>query len=369
MEKPTLLCVDDEVDNVEALERLFRSQYKVLKATSGSEALNKLRSSPEPIAVILTDQRMPEMSGVDFLHESLATHPEASRILLTGYTDIESIVAAVNSGQIYRYINKPWDPVDLMATVAGAAERYRLQQDLKVTNSKLKTALDELKTLDQAKTQFMVLINHELKTPLTSMINFLELLRETKLDEEQKICVERIEKSSMRLKELIHDSLIVISAETKTLNLKITPFELSKLDLKLNADVEKRQAQRKIDLKINFGEQKIIGDASALSQVVRRLIHNAIKFANEGSIVQVESKIMAPHRLQITIANDGPQISDSVRERILQPFFLNEDMMKHTTGVGLGLTVCQALLKAQASSLQISNLETGVLVSFELAYL
>jgi len=366
MVKQTILCVDDEVDNVEALERLFRARYKVLKATSGAEALVLLAQHPEPIALILTDQRMPQMTGAQFLEQSLKTHPDAVRILLTGYTDIESIVAAVNSGQIYRYINKPWDPVDLNATVDRAVERFLLNQELKQKNIELAKALAELQTLDQAKSQFMILINHELKTPLTSIISFTDLLKETSLNEEQSVCVTRISRSSERLKELVDDSLLIVSAETKTMKLKPQPFETSQIDLTLKPDVEKLKDQRSLTVETKFFDKRMIGDSAAISQVLRRLIHNALKFAKEGSKILVSTELVQPHRVRLSVQNQGSSIPDAVREKILRPFFLDEDVMKHSTGVGLGLTVCQALLKAHSSGLDIQNENDGVRVSFEL---
>lgn len=369
MVKQTILCVDDEVDNVEALERLFRAKYKVLKATSGAEALEILDQHPEPISLILTDQRMPQMTGVEFLEKSLTTHPDSVRILLTGYTDIESVVAAINSGQIYRYINKPWDPIDLTATVDRAVERFTLNKELKQKNIELAEALTELRTLDQAKSQFMILINHELKTPLTSMISFTDLLKETSLNEEQAVCVARISKSSERLKELVDDSLLIVSAETKTLKLKTQPFETGTIDLTLKPEVEKLKAQRQISVETDFFDKRVIGDAGAVSQILRRLVHNGLKFAKEGSKIQVRTEISGPHRVRLSVFNEGSMIPDSVRDKILKPFFLDEDVMKHSTGVGLGLTVCQALLKAHSSALEIQNEDEGVRVSFELAYI
>src|SRR5690606_10482956 len=105
--KHNILIVDDEADNVDALERLFRKKYQVLKATSAIEALTQLKS--HEVAVIISDQRMPKMTGVQFLSESIKLQPDAIRMLLTGYTDIESAIEAINSGGVYRYITKPWD--------------------------------------------------------------------------------------------------------------------------------------------------------------------------------------------------------------------------------------------------------------------
>ena len=88
MQKQTILCVDDEIDNVQALERIFRAKYTVLKATSGKEALQILDQHRGPVSLIITDQRMPEMTGVEFLSRTIETFPDTIRILLTGYTDI-----------------------------------------------------------------------------------------------------------------------------------------------------------------------------------------------------------------------------------------------------------------------------------------
>lgn len=366
MEKQTILCVDDEIDNVEALERLFRDRYRVLKATSATEALNLLQNHPDPVALILTDQRMPHMTGVDFLQASQATHPDSVRILLTGYTDVESVIAAINSGQVYRYINKPWDPVDLRATVDRAVERFLMAREIQAKNEELARALRELQTLDQAKSQFMILINHELKTPLTSILSFSDLLKETPLNQEQEVCVKRISRGAERLKELVDDTLLIVSAETRTLKLRPQPFETSQLDLTLKPEVEALKSQRSMSVRVKLIDKKIIGDAAAISQILRRLIHNALKFGREDSTIQVDGQWTQPHRVRFSVWNEGPPLNESVQEKIMKPFFLDEDVMKHSTGVGLGLTVCQALLKAHSSTLEIESDHEGVRVSFEL---
>ena len=174
----TILVVDDEKDIVDSLERQFRKEYKVLKATTGIEALRLLQN--EKVKVIISDQRMPEMTGVQLFERAQKIQPGAIRMLLTGYTDVASVISAVNTGQIYRYITKPWDPSDLDITVKKAIETYDLRSELFDKNQKLQLALTELKTLDEAKSHFMLLIGHELKTPLTTISSFTDLLREEK---------------------------------------------------------------------------------------------------------------------------------------------------------------------------------------------
>jgi CheY-like chemotaxis protein len=124
-QKPKMLVVDDEPDNLDLLYRTFRRDFSVLKAESGIQALELLASEGE-VAVIISDQRMPEMKGTEFLSKTLPQFPNTVRIILTGFTDIEDLVEAINSGQVYKYITKPWDPTELKGVVQKAAETYEL---------------------------------------------------------------------------------------------------------------------------------------------------------------------------------------------------------------------------------------------------
>jgi CheY-like chemotaxis protein len=123
--KPKMLVVDDEPDNLDLLYRTFRRDFNVFKADSGMTALEVLAAEGE-VAVIISDQRMPEMKGTEFLSKTVPQFPDTMRIILTGFTDVEDLVDAINSGQVYKYITKPWDPNELKAVVQRAAETYEL---------------------------------------------------------------------------------------------------------------------------------------------------------------------------------------------------------------------------------------------------
>ena len=124
-QKPKMLVVDDEPDNLDLLYRTFRRDFQVLRAESGVLALDVLATEGE-VAVIISDQRMPEMKGTEFLSKTVPQFPNTMRIILTGFTDVEDLVEAINSGQVYKYITKPWDPNELKAVVQRAAETYEL---------------------------------------------------------------------------------------------------------------------------------------------------------------------------------------------------------------------------------------------------
>jgi two-component system sensor histidine kinase/response regulator len=365
--KHSILCVDDEVDNVEALERLFRRQYRVLTATSGEEALKILaqNQAANQISVIISDQRMPHMSGVEFLGESIQTHPSAIRILLTGYTDIESVISAINSGQIYRYVTKPWDPVDLANAVAKAVERYEVGELLREKNLALSRALDELKTLDQAKNEFMILINHELKTPLTSVLSFGDLLAETELDTDQKRYLARVRSSALRLQDMIQDTLEFVSAQTGVTPLHIQSVAAAQI-MTVPDSLQSLIESRELSIDSEIEKQKLKADEKLIRNVTRRLLHNAVKFAEKGSQIKVTGLSVNQHTYEICIRNSGPSLKEEQIRRLLKPFTLNENALHHSTGTGMGLSICQALLALHQSELNISSKDDEFQICFRL---
>lgn len=123
--KLKLMVVDDEPDNLDLLYRTFRRDFQVCKAESGVKALEVLDDEGE-MAVIISDQRMPEMNGTEFLGKTVDRFPDTVRILLTGYTDVEDLVDAINAGQVFKYITKPWNPEELKSVVQQAADTYKV---------------------------------------------------------------------------------------------------------------------------------------------------------------------------------------------------------------------------------------------------
>ncbi|MGB3404976.1 MAG: response regulator [Microcoleaceae cyanobacterium] len=137
--KPKILVVDDEPDNLDLLYRTFHRGYKVFRAVSGQEALEILTQQPD-LAVIISDQRMPRMSGTEFLSIAADQYPDAIRILLTGYTDVEDLVEAINAGKVFKYVTKPWDALELTAIVQQALDTHNV---LKARTEELRRALKQ----------------------------------------------------------------------------------------------------------------------------------------------------------------------------------------------------------------------------------
>lgn len=121
-----ILYVDDEENNLKSFKATFRRYYNIFTAQSGKEALDILRNNP--IKVVITDQRMPEMTGVQFLEAIIPEFPNTVRMILTGYSDVEAIIKAINTGRVYRYVTKPWEPDELKLIIDGAFKIYELEE-------------------------------------------------------------------------------------------------------------------------------------------------------------------------------------------------------------------------------------------------
>jgi len=136
--KLKILIADDEIANLQKLKRTFAGTYTVLQASSGKEALKILEK--EPVAAIITDQKMPSMSGVELLVRSLKLSPDSVRIILTGYTEVDDLMDAINQGQVHRYITKPWEPNFLREAVRNELESWELRRE----NDRLSRELEKI---------------------------------------------------------------------------------------------------------------------------------------------------------------------------------------------------------------------------------
>lgn len=154
--KHTLLVVDDEPDVCDSVHDLLRREFAVLKARNADEGFQILSS--QDVHIIMTDQRMPKVTGVEMLSRIRAGHPQAVRMLFTGYADLESIIAAINQGHVFRFLKKPWEPAELEEAVREAAAEYdrlvenadqmaRLRHELAALKSRISALESEVQCL------------------------------------------------------------------------------------------------------------------------------------------------------------------------------------------------------------------------------
>jgi serine phosphatase RsbU (regulator of sigma subunit)/CheY-like chemotaxis protein len=156
-ERLKLLVVDDEPDNLDLLYRTFRRDFEVIQADSAITALQILEEQGE-MGIIISDQRMPEMLGSEFLSKTVEKFPDTIRIVLTGYTDVEDLVDAINSGQVFKYITKPWTAAQLRVVVQQAAETYKV---IKQRTNDLRRALRRESLFNEISTDIRGSLNYE----------------------------------------------------------------------------------------------------------------------------------------------------------------------------------------------------------------
>ena len=140
-----IMIVDDEPANLRTLLRVFRQDYQVIVAESGAEALTLLQQ--HDVALMISDQRMPQMTGIELMKKTVEVRPQMVKILLTGYTDISALIESINSGLVYRYLTKPWNNDDLRLTVARALEHYEITKSnhlIVMENNRLRARLHSL---------------------------------------------------------------------------------------------------------------------------------------------------------------------------------------------------------------------------------
>lgn len=141
-EKLNLLYVDDEENNLVSFKAAFRRDFNVITAESGAEGRKILDS--QDIAIVITDQRMPFMTGVEFLESIVDEFPDTIRLLITGFSDIQAVIDAINKGRIYHYVQKPWDETYLKNIINNAFETFRLRKENKFMMDQLKITNEQL---------------------------------------------------------------------------------------------------------------------------------------------------------------------------------------------------------------------------------
>ncbi len=352
---PPLLLVDDEPDNLEALVRTLRSDFQVEHTTSPLTALEWIRK--KKYHVVLCDQRMPAMTGVE-LFEKMKEFSQATRVLLTGYTDIESVIAAINRGNIYRYLHKPWDPAELKVALKQANEVYELRATLKIRNEELEgknqelsDAVRALSVLDRAKARFLSLVSHELNTPLTALRAHIDLLAThvKPADEDLAKIVNGLSRGSERLSLLIQEVLYFVQLESQP---GLTPQRQKLLPLLNNAlhPHSPKVLSKKLQLHMQSDPQtEVWADTHKLQVALNKIVEEILERSFEKSQLSVSLGTDAHDRSAcITLAYHGEETANPKTT-----FATPENMYRHGENLGLKVALANALIEAHGGTLEV----------------
>jgi len=375
-EKRPLLVVDDEINILHSLYDLFRLDYRVYTARSGPEAIRILEENE--VHVVMADQRMPEMTGVEFLAKVKAAYPDIIRLVFTGYADVRAVIDAINQGNVYRYITKPWDPEELKSIIAQAMEQYqllvdrrRLMQELKDANESLRNANEELqrayrelKELDRLKSVFIDIASHELRTPVFVISGFARLLarQSAKPSKELKSILE----SADRLGTIVVNMAKLMEArewhhvlETKT----VTAAEL--------IDRSTSQVQPFIEIRHQHLEIRIEKDLPTVEveppmivDAIVNLLTNAIKFTPDEGLITIQARRSKDlPQIEIAVTDTGVGIPPEELPHIFTEFFGTFDTSHHSSGeyefgrrgIGLGLSVVRKFIEMHGGTIGVKS--------------
>lgn len=335
-EKVKILYIDDEADNLVGFKASFRFDYQIFIAQDIPAAYAHLEKHPD-IRIIFCDQRMPKQTGVEFFDEVRSLYPSAVRILLTAYTDVESVIDAINRGHIFRFVKKPWNEIDIISAIEEANKFHISSSMLAVKHDELQRAYSELD-------KFAYSVSHDIRGPLSGIMGAINLAQDTDDPTEMKEVLSMMKKSLKTLDMYIVNMHEYYSLQRGELKIKKIDFAAISDTLKdifgMTAEVNNIAFQVDIEQSEPF-----FNDEAPIMLILNNLISNAFKYQEEGNA----NKIV---KLKIEVKNGSStfEISDNgigiLRNHINEIFNLFYRATSQSSGSGFGLyNVKSAILK------------------------
>jgi two-component system, sensor histidine kinase and response regulator len=348
--KIKILYVDDELNNLTGFKASFRYIYQVLIALNVTEALDIVRQHPD-IHVIFSDQRMPVTTGVQFFEQIRHTYPDPIRILITGFTDAEAIIDAINIGNIFRYVKKPWTEADIIAAVNEAEKFYVANKLMETKNRELQKAYDELD-------KFAYSVTHDLRGPLVSIKGAIDVAQTMDDMDELKNMVSLMKGSVSNLESFIqniHDYYNVNRGELVIAELDFNDIVKEQLETyQLTAKMNHIRFKTEVNQAETFR-----GDNMSMKIILNNLLSNAFKYqkkSNEEKVVELVINV-EEGVATIEIKDNGIGIAGNHIGDIFNMFFR---ATSQEPGSGFGLyNVKDALLKLNGEIKVDSTLDHG----------
>lgn len=348
--KIKVLYLDDEANNLIGFKALLRFDYKVFCVQTAAEAFDCLNSNPD-IRVIFCDQRMPNMTGVEFFQEIRSSHPLPIRILITGFSDIEDVISAINKGHVFRYVKKPWLDADILTAIEEANKFYLANSFLTIKNQELEKAYQELD-------KFAYSVSHDLRGPLVGIAGGINLALNIQDIKEIKEILRMMNKSVQKLDNFILNMHDYYSLERGTLTISDINFddivkEMSDLfsiytkteNIKFNTELEQKEP--------------FWNDILSVKLIINNLLSNAFKYQvpeRENKFVNLKINVKKGEAT-IIVEDNGYGIDSKYQSEIFDLFFRAH---YQATGSGFGLFNLKSALTKLNGKIEVeSELNVG----------
>lgn len=363
-ESPGVLYVDDEPINLRVFDANFRDRFKIILCHSPTEALAILANRGHEIGILISDQRMPELTGVELLEQAKEIAPDIQRIVITAYSDMQAVMDAVNRGQVNRYFVKPWVKEDLLVALEDSMRIFSLQARLREIETRMLQS-ERLAAIGQVSAG----IAHELMNPVAYLTQNVEALR-AELKVLSNYIAPRLERDrdqqvSTTLEELpqilsdietgskhIRQVALGIRAQARG-DEKVTESDLADV-AGFAAKLARSEVRQRAKLTVEGPSMKVVGGPVKLCQVLLNLIVNAAQ-AMDGvrrqGLVQVSWEPRGTTVL-VTVKDNGSGIPPAIQDRVFEPLFTTK---APGVGTGLGLSICRELVQQVGGEIRLKS--------------
>ena len=326
-EKIKVLYIDDEQNNLNGFKATFRFDYTIFIANNTDIAYEHLKANPD-ISIILCDQRMPDKTGVQFFEEMREQYPDPVRMLITGYTDIESVIDAVNRGHIFRYIKKPWTDTDIKSAIEEANKFFITSSMLVAKNSELQYAYDELG-------KFAYSVTHDIRGPLLSVLGAVDIAKGMDNFTELREMLDMMAIALKKVDEFIKNTHEYYKLKRGMLEFEDIDFRDLVLDTEDLFKIAGRMEKVRFTSTVTQNEP-FKSDEMSIKIVVNNLLSNAFNYQRKNitdKFVELNIEV-ADNNAIITVKDNGIGIHESHINNIFGMFYR---ATSEETGSGLGL--------------------------------
>ncbi len=359
----TILVVDDEPASARAVARVLADEHRVLTAASADGGLELLGA--EPVALMVVDQRMPGMSGAELLAHCAAQQPDVIRVLLTGYTDIETLLEAINAGHVYYYLTKPWEPQELRLVVRRGLERYDVEADRRRLLGELERALARVRREAEQKGRLLTLATHELGTPLHLLANALTFIGDAGLPPQAGVWLDTAQRSAGWLGRIATQMASGARWHGRGVRLDCRPLRVSALLADLQNAFQTMVEMRRLTLHVELVDDcpSVAADRVWLGRALTNLLSNAVRFTPDGGTITL-ALTTTPSAVCISVSDTGVGIDAHLLDEVFEPFSAaSGDVQLHTSGrfefgsrgLGLGLAIARAIIDQHGGNLTVRS--------------
>jgi two-component system, sensor histidine kinase and response regulator len=344
-EKIKVLYIDDEQNNLNGFKATFRFDYVIYTAVNTDQAFQHLKSHND-ISVILCDQRMPDKTGVQFFEEIREEFSEPVRMLITGYSDIESVIDAVNKGHIFRYIKKPWTDTDIRSAIEEGNKFYITNSMLAAKNVELQSAYDELG-------KFAYSVTHDLRGPLLSVLGALDIAKTMDNLDDLREMLNMMEAAVKKLDEFIKSTHDYYNLKRGKLVFEEIDFNNILADTAAIFRLAGKMDNVRFTVNVSQNEM-FLSDEISIKIILNNLLSNAFKFQRkkiEDKFVDVNIEVIDNNAI-ITVSDNGIGIHESHINNIFTMFYR---ATSEATGSGFGLYNVKDALGKLNGTIEVSS--------------